>query len=234
MKKLLMRTILGFSSLLLMVSNSNAGPLENISGFSVGVSGSHAVYAATGVEKEDGEQIKEYGAFTHSHGSVFVELNINDAVSVGLDWTPSEITTPQALNAQHDDLTSPADPGDESMKENKAQVSFENHTLLYLKADTPVELKGGNFYFLLGVSTVDILTEETLGTGGRYPNSDTTGVHFGLGFEKDMDNGMFIRAQVVGADYDDVEVTNANNTSVSVKAEDMIGAQASISVGKSF
>ena len=57
---------------------------------------------------------------------------------------------------------------------------------------------------------------------------------FGLGFEKDMDNGMFIRAQVVGADYDDVEVTNANNTSVSVKAEDMIGAQASISVGKSF
>ena len=49
-----------------------------------------------------------------------------------------------------------------------------------------------------------------------------------------MDNGMFIRAQVVGADYDDVEVTNANNTSVSVKAEDMIGAQASISVGKSF
>ena len=51
MKKLLMRTILGFSSLLLMVSNSNAGPLDNISGFSVGVSGSHAVYAATGVEK---------------------------------------------------------------------------------------------------------------------------------------------------------------------------------------
>ena len=49
-----------------------------------------------------------------------------------------------------------------------------------------------------------------------------------------MDNGMFVRAQVVGADYDDVSVTNSNNTSVQVKAEDMIGAQASISIGKSF
>lgn len=233
MKKLLMRAIFGFSSLLLMVSNSLASPLDNISGFSVGVSGSHAVYAATGLEKEDGEQTKEYGAFTHSHGSIFVELDINDAVSVGLDWTPSEITTPQAVNVQHHNSQRGDDVNATSV-ENKAQISFENHTLLYLKADTPVELKGGNFYFLLGVSTVDILTEETLGTGGRYGNTDTTGVHFGLGFEKDMDNGMFIRAQVVGADYDDVEVTNANNTSVSVKAEDMIGAQASISVGKSF
>ena len=107
MKKLLMRTILGFSSLLLMVSNSSAGPLDNISGFSVGVSGSHAVYAATGVETEDNEKIKEYGAFTHSHGSVFVELNMSDTVTVGLDWIPSEITTPQAVNVQHDNLVPP-------------------------------------------------------------------------------------------------------------------------------
>ena len=233
MKKLLMRAILGFSSLLLMVSNSSAGPLDGINGFSVGVSGSHAVFAATGIEVEDGENIKEYGAFTHTHGSVFVELNINDNVSVGLDYTPSDITTPQAINVQHHGSQRKDDVNATSVT-NKAQITFEDHTLLYLKADTPMELKGGNFYFLLGLSQVDILTEEVLGSGGTYGNTDTTGVHFGLGYEKDMDNGMFVRAQVVGADYDDVSVTNSNNTSVQVKAEDMIGAQASISIGKSF
>ena len=232
MKKLLMRAVLGFSSILLMISNASASPLDNIDGFSVGISGSHAVYAATGVETEDDEKIKEYGAFTHSHGSVFVELNMSDTVTIGLDWIPSEITTPQAVNVQHDNLQPP--DVSSSAKENKAQISFENHTMLYLKADTPVELKGGNIYFLLGLSTVDIITEETLGTGGKYGNTDTYGVHFGLGFEKDLDGGMFVRAQVVGADYDDVSVTNGNNGSVSVAAEDMIGAQASISVGKSF
>lgn len=234
MKKLLMRSVLGISSMLLMFSSSYASPLDNIKGFSVGVSGSHAVYAATGIETDSDEKTKEYGAFTHSHGSVFVELNMNDTVTIGLDWTPSEITTPQAVNAQHDNLTSPADPGAEAMKENKAQISFENHTMLYLKASTPIELKGGNFYFLAGVSMVDIITEETLGTGGKYGDTDTYGVHFGLGYEKDLDAGLFVRAQVVGADYDDVSVTNSNNGRVSVKAEDMIGAQASISVGKSF
>ena len=233
MKKLLMRAILGFSSMLLMVSNSSAGPLDGINGFSVGVSGSHAVYAATGIEAEDGENIKEYGAFTHSHGSVFVELNINDNVSVGLDYTPSDITTPQAINVQHHGGQRPESVNATTVT-NKAQITFEDHTLLYLKADTPMELKGGNFYFLLGLSQVDIISEEVLGSGGAYGNTDTTGVHFGLGYEKDMDNGMFVRAQVVGADYDDVSVTNSNNTSVQVKAEDMIGAQASISIGKSF
>ena len=233
MKKLLMRAILGFSSILLMISNSLASPLDNIDGFSVGISGSHAVYAATGIETEDGEITKEYGAFTHSHGSIFFELNMNDTVSIGLDYTPTEISTPQAVNVQHhgaqkkDDITATA-------VTNKAQISFEDHTLLYLKADTPIDLKGGNFYFLLGLSYVDIITEETLGSGGKYADTDTYGVHFGIGYEKDLDGGMFVRAQVVGADYDDVSVTNSNNNSVSVKAEDMIGAQASISVGKSF
>ena len=123
--------------------------------------------------------------FTHSHGSVFVELNINDAVSV-------VNRTPRRLLPRHKRSTTTLLQLILLLRsnENKAQVSFEN--ALLFESDTPVELKGGNFYFLLGVSTVDILTEETLGTGGRYPNSDTTGVHFGLGFEKDMDNGMFI------------------------------------------
>ena len=56
-----------------------------------------------------------------------------------------------------------------------------------------------NTYFKLGFSIVDVATQETLATGGSYPDVDTHGITAGLGYNLNMDNGMFIRTEISAA-----------------------------------
>ncbi len=50
----------------------------------------------------------------------------------------------------------------------------------------------------------------------------------------DLDSGIFVRAEVMGSDYDDVSATNSNHADISVQITDMIGASASLRIGKTF
>ena len=191
----------------------------------VGISGNVGVYAATGIENnfnEAGSAIdettKEYGAFAPDIASVFVELDLNDALSIGVDYVPTTIDTPQ--NTSND-----------GANENVVKAEFENLTTIYAKVNIPL----GGLYAKVGYSMVDVNSIETMNSGNSYGNDNTSGLTVGLGYAHEVAAGVSIRAEITGSDFEDVQTDNGvastGNRNVIV-VEDMIGARGTISVVK--
>ena len=128
-----------------------------------------------------------------------------------------QIETPQNKNIQ-------------GSSTNTVMAEFENLTTVYAMIPVPL----GGFYIKGGWIYVDINSVETLQTGGSYGNTDTTGFTAGIGWNQEVENGFSIRAEVLAAEYDDISLTNSNNTTIKVSTEDMMGASAKISLVKSF
>ena len=81
---------------------------------------------------------------------------------------------------------------------------------------------------------VDIQTQESLGTGSKYNDVDTTGYTLGLGYQAKADNGMFVRLEVSASSYDDVSAASTVDSNKEVTVTDMYGAMGSLKIGKSF
>ena len=217
MKKTILSLI--FSALMAtgFTTSSNAISLEGLGiGVSIGTGGFYAI----GEEKTDNiptgvDNTKQSGAFQHDIASVFVEYSLGP-VRFGVDYFMEDITTPQNTNIQGS-LT------------NTVKATFEDHTTVYIAA--PI---WGGLYAKAGGMYVDIKTEESLATGGTYGNTDTTGWTAGLGFGHEVQNGVSIRAEVMASTYEDVEVSNAKTTDISVKVTDMMGASGRVSLVKTF
>ena len=192
-----------------------------VEGLSIGAAMNLSGFMAMGKETKDvagTDQItEEEGAFDASYSSVFVEYAVSDAVSVGLERHIDDITTPTNTNVRPDGTA------------NSVKATFKDHTTLYANINMPF-----NTYFKLGVSMVDIATQESLGTGGSYKDVDTTGITVGLGYQFNADNGMFIRTEISAAEYDDVSANGVVDTDKEVTVSDMYGASASLKIGKSF
>jgi len=207
-----------------LTTSSNANYLEGLGiGFSVGTAG----YYAEGEEKTDNQKTgedmaKDGGAFQHDVGSVFIEYTTGP-ITFGIDYNIEDVTTPSNTNMQ---FTSDASQVNLT---NTVKATFENHTTAYIMM--PV---WGGLYAKVGGIYVDINTQEALGTGGNYGNTDTTGFTVGLGFAHEVQNGFSVRGEVLGARYEDVSVTNSANTTTSVHITEMMGASARLSVVKTF
>lgn len=201
------------------VGVQSASALE---GLSIGAAMNYSGFMAMGKETKDvagtNEITEEFGAFQADYASVFVEYAYSDQVSFGLERHMEDITTPTNTNLKN-------------TKTNLVKATFKDHTTLYANINMPF-----NTYFKLGFSIVDVATQETLATGGSYPDVDTTGVTAGLGYNLNMDNGMFIRTEISASSYDDVSATNAtpDGNAQTVDVTDMYGASATIRIGKSF
>ena len=191
-------------------------------GLSLGVGYNYSAFMGSGKETatSSGNAVKtiteEDGAFDTSVASIFAEYAVNDAVSFGVEYVAEDMTTPQNTNVQ-DTLT------------NKVKASFKDHTTVYANINMPF-----NTYLKLGYAMVDVATQESLDTGGAYPDVDTTGYTVGLGYQHTVDNGVFIRAELSASEYDNVSANNTNEADKEITVTDMYGASASIKVGKSF
>ena len=109
--------------------------------------------------------------------------------------------------------------------------------IMSTNASTTVEVgiyNGGNIYVKAGYSKGDVLTIENLGTGGAYPNTTIDGIVVGLGYDKDLPNGMFVRMEANFMDYDSVQVTNTNDSTKQITIDGVGGYGAKLSIGKSF
>ena len=112
-----------------------------------------------------------------------------------------DIQTPQNTNKQR----TTAEAG--ALITNTVKASFEDHTTIYANVNIT-----DNAYVKVGYVMADVATQESLGTGGAYPNVDTTGYTVGLGYQHTVDNGFFARIELAASDYDDVSVLNSNET----------------------
>ena len=198
-----------------------ASALEGLSlGFGMNYSGfmgkGKEVMTGSGAATTQEDITEEDGAFDATVPSVFAEYAVSDVVSFGVEYVAEDMETPQNTNVQ-DTLT------------NTVRADFKDHTTVYANVNMPF-----NTYLKLGYAMVDVQTSESLETGGKYPDVDTTGYTVGLGYQHTADNGMFIRAELSASEYDNVSAKNTNETDKEITVTDMYGASASIKVGKSF
>jgi hypothetical protein len=168
---------------------------------------------------------KGHGAFTDNIQSIFFEWDNGGPLAVGIQLF-SDVETPQATNIQS------ADASGSTQSTNTVEAEFQKEMMLYAIYTVPLPVDLG-LYIKAGVSTVDVVTKENMGTGAVYGDTSTDGMHIGFGVERGVGD-LLLRVEVIGSEYDDVQQTDSNSasdeTAKTVKVTDMIGARATISV----
>ena len=171
----------------------------------------------------NGDTTEEDGAFEDGAPNVFLEIAASDNVSIGIECWPDSVDTPENTN------TGASGPEGTSVDDNTVKASFSNHTTLYGQVGLPFGL-----YAKAGIIYVDIETKESLATGGAYGDTSLDGQMFGIGYDRELNNGTFIRVEANHMDLDGVTLVNTVDSDKSVKADGISGYGARISVGKSF
>ena len=217
MKKL----IIAISSAMLLATSAFSMDLRP----SVGISGSMAVYAATGTEKNFNEAgtavdttTDEHGAFVAEYGSIFLEVGLNDVISIGVDYVPQDFETPENVSQE--------DEGNQ----RTVSARFDDLTTVYAKLNVPL----GGTYLKVGYSQADVTSNENGGSGNSYGNDTTSGMTVGLGYNHELASGLAVRLEVTGTDFSDVKTDNGQTNKTEIIVKDMIGARGTISIAKAF
>ena len=213
-------------SLVMMFGLSSAA--YSIEGLGIGVSGNYNGFYAVGEEipsnNVGNKDRKEAGAFLETTVSVFIEYDAGP-VSIGVDYFPGDVSTPENTNIQHTSNTNSTN------LTNTVQADFKD--LLSVYAILPIEALGGT-YLKAGLREATVETNENLGTGGSYGDVEVQGWTAGIGYQVDGENGLSFRLEATATSWDDVEAKNDADTSTKVKITDMMSASATVSILKTF
>ena len=199
-----MRKILTLVSLLSVISfNASALDISDISA-TVGVAANSAVYGASAKETNRNQSNviktvkKESGVFTDSHASGFIELNVGEFVSLGLEHTPDSISTPTVDRTTNLNRTT------------TVSVDFNDLNIAYLKLNTPFGV-----YVKAGIVETDVDVKESMakgatsGVASTYNNVSTEGTIVGVGFARAIgDTPASIRLEGSYMQLDDVTSSN--------------------------
>ena len=185
-------------------------------------SGAHSSGASPGTVTKstatDGDDAEgEFG-----YGSIFAEVMATDNIGIGVSYVPMALESETTENLQTTTTAS-------ATGTNKVQIDFEDLTTIYALF-YPVE----NLYLKAGYMEVEVKTNENLATGGAYGNTTLDGFTVGVGYNYDMDNGVFVRFETSYMDIDGATLTNTNDANKKVTAENIEGASAALSIGKAF
>jgi len=195
-------------------------------GVNVGISGTLGVFEGSATETEDSEiSEKEKGIMVGGWGSIFLEKTLGSRLVIGIDYVTSPISS-ETDTDERSDIKTAAD-GARATGNQKIQVDFEDLTTYYAAFNITE-----NLYIKAGMMEVDVITNETLHTGSVYGNTSLDGSVYGAGYHKGFDNGMFLRTEAMVMEFDGVTLAGSGDTSVTVNQLD--GASAKISIGKSF
>ena len=202
----------------------DGGSEEFKAGHVSNVSGSAAVSKKASAEGDNAE-----GAF--AVGSIFVEKVLpfaDERFAIGVDYVPMSMESETTENIQKD-TTAAGSEANGTSRTNTVQVDFEDLTTIYATLAL-----NENLYLKVGLMSVDVKTNESLGTGGSYKDTSLDGQMIGIGYDRELNNGAFIRLEANHMDLDGVTLVNSADTDKSVKADGISGYGARISVGKSF
>ena len=185
-------------------------------------SGAHSSGASPGTVTKstatDGDDAEgEFG-----YGSIFAEVMATDNIGIGVSYVPMALESETTENLQTTTTAS-------ATGTNKVQIDFEDLTTIYALF-YPVE----NLFVKAGYMEVEVKTNENLATGGAYGNTTLDGYTVGLGYNYNMDNGVFVRFETNYMDIDGATLTNTNDANKKVTADSITGVSAGLSIGKAF
>ena len=206
----------------LVFSSSMASAAVNI-----GVSYSAAGFAVTGTETESDEKNTESEIGAAAYGSIFIEKTLGDRFTLGVDYVPSALST-DTIETAKSDMGVAAQS--QTTVTNKVQVDFEDMTTFYAGL-----MVTDNLYVKAGIVQVDVITNENMGTGAKYGNTDMDGSMFGVGYHMAADNGVFFRVEGTYMDLGGANLTSTGTASTSkITISSLDGVTGKISLGKSF
>lgn len=201
-------------------------------GINVGISGQLGLFAATATETDtgthgtttgDNETNSDSEFIGLGYASIFVEKELG-RFAIGVDYVPSALETETSETIVDDQKDGAAT----AKKTNKVQVDFEDLTTIYLALNVTE-----NAYVKAGYMQVDVITNESLGTGSTYGDTDLNGTSIGIGYHKDFDNGVFLRAEGNYMEFDGASVTSSSG-SQKISLDSLDGVSGKLSLGKSF
>jgi hypothetical protein len=235
MKKIIMSIVL----MLCFGFNANAEK-----GMNIGVTALYGAFEVTGASEKfaanhssgagSAREVKHSDEGDNAEGdfalaSIFIEKTLGDRLAIGIDYVPVSADSDTTENEQNAAGSNPVGHSGDSAGTNKVQVDFEDLTTLYAMINLT-----DNIYAKAGIMTVDVVTNETLATGGAYGDTNLDGTMLAVGYAKDLDNGAFVRLEGTFMDFDGVTMTNQNDSTKSVKVDGIEGYGAKLSIGKSF
>ena len=190
----------------------------DVDGASEKFTGSHSSGAGSTVTKKyTGSGAEgQYGI-----GSIFVEKAFG-RFALGLDYVPHSLESETTENTQTSSDSS-------ATGLNKVQIDFEDMMTVY----GTISLTD-NIYVKAGYMEVDVKTNEVLATGGSYGDTSLDGFVLGLGYNRDLDTGAFVRLEVNHMEFDGATLTNTADSAKSVTADGITGYGAKLSIGKAF
>ena len=212
--------------IILLISSLFVFAQASAVGLKVGVAGNTGVFHATGVENEGTEKHTEDATAVVGYSSIFAEVMVNDTFGFGIDWSPDEMDSETAENVQ-DDLAGKGTSS--SQKTNTVKVSFENLAQAYITINL-----GENLYVKGGVVDVDINTNENLETGSTYDDTSMSGEVFGIGYDRELSNGVFVRVEGQYMEFGSTSLTSTNNTDNKIDLNSLEGLSAKIALLKAF
>ena len=190
----------------------------DVDGASEKFSGSHSSGAGSTVTKKSTGDDAE-GLF--GIGSIFVEKSFGK-FALGLDYVPHSLESETTENTQTTSTSS-------ATGLNKVSIDFEDLTTVY----GTIALND-NIYAKAGYMEVDVITNDVLATGGSYGNTSLDGFVLGLGYNRDLDTGAFVRVEANYMEFDGATLTNTADSAKSVTADGITGYGAKLSIGKAF
>ena len=231
MKKI--NSILAAVGALLMLSVTGANSVE----FKAGVSANGMAAYANAHEqiKDSGSQSSnEEAVLAASFGSVFAEISSDEmmGLGIGVSYAPEvvdlnkETRTIQQAVAERD--TTVNDSGDQI-------IDGKVNDLVSIYATLPI---GEGAYVKAGYIQATLVTEENLATGSKYEDIDLTGMQVGAGYEGELGDNAFWRAEGSYQMWEDISAsgsesggTTGSKNKITAELGSVMG---SLSVGMKF
>ena len=114
------------------------------------------------------------------------------------------------------------------------EAALKNHTPIYFETPGLGGGGSGGLYLTGGLTTVDLLTEETLGTGSSYPDADVDGYTIGLGWKAGTDGGLLAKIAAEYTDYEDIQLKSTGSDTSSTIDANLDTYSLTVSIGYSF
>ena len=177
--------------------------------------------------------------------SLFGEAHLFDSgLRLGLSYVPYALESETTANDRNDNCSRDYSDGKTgnntcTTTTQTVQIDIEDLITMYVAYHHEVDLGFIDSVFVkAGIMEADVITKEKLASGSQYGNTTLEGQLLGLGVEKNMENGLFVRVEANMTEFDSIKLTNLitdtheNNNTIDITGLD--GATATLSIGKSF
>ena len=188
------------------------------------------VYGSVLETRANNRNNKQKGLFLNDSTGVFGEVGIKQlmGLSIGFEMGGDGLTnTMERVVAGRPDKTAATGATAEE-DENGTQavnISIDDSTSLYVL----MPIMDTGFYVKAGQIDVDVITKETLFTGSTYGNVGLSGDFVGAGYQHNIGDYFFARAEGLYTEYGAASVTGSGGDKISLS--DVGSASAKFSLG---